>query len=150
MKKKLIIAGTAVVAVTLLTGFGFGGRGGHHGSPDPERIKQMVTWKLDDKLDDLDATEAQRSSIHAVKDRLLAEGQQLMEGQQAVRTEALAQLESPTPDAAKLHALVDSRIDAFRAFAHKATDAVLEMHRTLTPAQRQELASEYRERTGQK
>ncbi|RKH53338.1 Spy/CpxP family protein refolding chaperone [Corallococcus llansteffanensis] len=149
MKKKLAIAGTAVVAVTLLTGFGFGGRG-HHGSPDPERIKQMVTWKLDDKLDDLDATEAQRTSIHAVKDRLLADGQQLMEGQQAVRKEALTQLESPNPDAAKLHALVDARIDAFRAFAHKATDAVLEMHRTLTPAQRQELASDYREHAGVK
>lgn len=147
MKKTLIIAGTAIAAVTLLTGFGFGRH--HRGTPDPERIRQMVTWKLDDKLDDLDATEAQRTSIHAVKDRLLNDGQALMEEQKAARTEALTQLESATPDAAKLHALVDARIDAFRAFAHKATDAVLEIHRTLTPAQRQTLASDIRARTGQ-
>ncbi|RKH71291.1 Spy/CpxP family protein refolding chaperone [Corallococcus aberystwythensis] len=148
MKKTLAIAGTAVVAVTLLTGFGFGRH--HRGTPDPERIHQMVTWKLDDKLDDLDATEAQRTSIHAVKDRLLNEGRGLMEGQQAARTEAVTQLASDTPDAAKLHALVDARIDAARAFAHKAVDAVLEVHRTLTPAQRQELVGDIREHTGAK
>ncbi|WP_223637002.1 Spy/CpxP family protein refolding chaperone [Corallococcus sp. EGB] len=148
MKKTLVIAGTAVVAVTLLTGFGFGRH--HRGSPDPERINQMITWKLDDKLDDLNATEAQRSSIHAVKDRLLNEGQALMEGQKAARSEAVTQLASDTPDAAKLHALVDARVDAARAFAHKAVDAVLEVHRTLTPAQRQELVSDFRERSGEK
>ncbi|MBN8465791.1 periplasmic heavy metal sensor [Corallococcus exiguus] len=148
MKKTLVIAGTAVVAVTLLTGFGWGRH--HRGTPDPERINQMVTWKLDDKLDDLNATEAQRSSIHAVKDRLLNEGQSLMEGQKAARSEAVAQLASETPDSAKLHALVDARIDAARAFAHKAVDAVLEVHRTLTPDQRKELVSDFRERTGEK
>jgi periplasmic protein CpxP/Spy len=148
MKKTLAIAGTAIVAVTLLTGFGFGRH--HRGTPDPERIRQMVTWKLDDKLDDLNATEAQRSSIHAVKDRMLTEGQAMMADQKAARAEALTQLESATPDAAKLHALVDARVDAFRAFAHKATDAVLEIHRTLTPAQRQELTQEVRAHTGEK
>ncbi|RYZ37299.1 MAG: periplasmic heavy metal sensor [Myxococcaceae bacterium] len=148
MKKTLVIAGTAVVAVTMLTGFGWGRH--HRGTPDPARIHQMVTWKLDDKLDDLDATEAQRTSIHAVKDRLLTEGQGLMQGQQAARAEAVTQLTSDTPDAAKLHALVDARVDAARAFAHKAVDAVLEVHRTLTPAQRQELAGDFREHTGAK
>ncbi|EAU67384.1 hypothetical protein STIAU_7889, partial [Stigmatella aurantiaca DW4/3-1] len=40
------------------------------------------------------------------------------------------------------------RIDAVRAFAHKVTDTALEVHRLLTPKQRQELASEFRERAG--
>ncbi|MCP3142801.1 Spy/CpxP family protein refolding chaperone [Pyxidicoccus xibeiensis] len=149
MSKKLAVAGSAVLAVVLLSGFAF--RGGHHGfGRDPERIKQMVTWKLNDKLEDLDASEAQTKSINAVKDRLFDEGVQLMQEQRAARTEALTQLESANPDAQKLHSLVDARIDAFRAFAHKATDALLEVHRTLTPAQRNELFTEYREHTGQK
>lgn len=148
MFKKLTIAASAVLAVVLLSGFAF--RGGHGWGRDPERIKQMVTWRLNDKLDDLDATEAQRQSIHAVKDRLFNDGAQLMEEQRAARTEAFAQLESDAPDAQKLHALVDERIDAMRAFAHKLTDAALEVHRTLTPEQRKELATEYRERTGLK
>jgi len=144
MKKKLAIAGSAVLAVLLLSGFAF--RGGHGWGRDPERIKQMVTWKLNDKLEDLDATEAQKTSVNAVKDRLFEDGKRLAEEHQATRLEVLTQLESDAPDAAKLHALVDTRIDAIRAFAHKVTDAAIEVHRVLTPAQRKELSSEYRER----
>jgi Spy/CpxP family protein refolding chaperone len=146
MKKKLAVATSAVLAVLLLSGFAF--RGGHGWGRDPERIRQMMTWRLNDKLEDLDATDAQRQSINAVKDRLFDEGAQLMQDQQAVRVEAFNQLASDNPDAQKLHALVDARIDAMRAFAHKLTDAALEVHRTLTPEQRKELATEFRERTG--
>ncbi|MBJ6759435.1 periplasmic heavy metal sensor [Myxococcaceae bacterium JPH2] len=149
MIKRIAIATTAVAAFVLLTGFAM--RGGHPGwGRDPERMRQMVTWRLNDKLDDLNATPAQRQSIGAIKDRVFDDGKQLMEDQRAVRDEVVTQLESDAPDAQKLHALVDARIDAMRAFAHRITDAALEVHRTLTPAQRQELASEYREHTGQK
>lgn len=146
MMKKLAVAGSAVLAVVLLSGFAF--RGGHGWGHNPERIKQMITWRLNDKLEDLDATDAQRQSIHAVKDRLFDEGAKLMEEQHGARAEAFTQLSSDTPDAQKLHALVDARIDAMRTFAHKMTDAALEVHGTLTPEQRKELATEFRERTG--
>ncbi|HZI12444.1 MAG TPA: periplasmic heavy metal sensor [Myxococcus sp.] len=146
MKKKIAVASSAILAVVLLSGFAF--RGGHGWSRDPERMKQMVTWRLNDKLDDLDATDAQRQSIHGVKDRVFTEGLTVMEDNRAARAEALTQLESDNPDAQKLHALVDERVDAMRAFAHQVTDAVLEVHRTLTPQQRKELATEIRERAG--
>jgi Spy/CpxP family protein refolding chaperone len=146
MMKKLAIAGSAVLAVVLLSGFAF--RGGHGWGHNPERIKQMVTWRLNDKLDDIDATDAQRQSINAVKDRLFDEGAALMEEQKGARAEAFNQLASENPDPQKLHALVDARIDAMRAFAHKMTDAALEVHGTLTPEQRKELADEFRERAG--
>jgi periplasmic protein CpxP/Spy len=138
--KKIAVAASALLAIALLSGFRGGGW-----SKDPERIKQIITWKLDDKLDDLDATDAQKQSIHALKDRLLTEGQSMMGEHQATRLEVLTQLEADTPDAQKLHALVDARIDAMRAFAHRVTDTVLEAHRILTPKQRQELATEFRE-----
>ncbi|ADO74270.1 Spy/CpxP family protein refolding chaperone [Stigmatella aurantiaca] len=141
--KKIAIAASAILAVVLLSGF----RGGGWGR-DPERIKQIITWKLDDKLDDIDASDAQKQSIHALKDRLFEDGQQLAGDHKAARLEVLTQLESDRPDAQKLHALVDARIDAVRAFAHKVTDTALEVHRLLTPKQRQELASEFRERAG--
>ena len=146
MMKRLAIAGSALLAVALLSGFAF--RSGPRWGKDPERVKQMVTWKLDDKLDSLDATEPQRQSIHAVKDRLFTDGVQVMQEQRSARDEAFQQLASDTPDRQKLHALVDARIEAMRAFAHKATDAALEVHGTLTPAQRKELADEFRERMG--
>jgi protein CpxP len=146
MKKKIAIAASAVLAVVLLSGFAF--RGGHGWGHNPERIKQMITWRLNDKLEDLDATDAQRQSINAVKDRLFEDGVQLMEEHHGSRAEAFTQLSSDAPDAQKLHSLVDARIDAMRAFAHKMTDAALEVHGTLTPEQRKELATEFRERTG--
>lgn len=111
-------------------------------------MKQLVTWKLDDKLDTLDATESQRQSIHAVKDRLFSDGVLLMQEHRAVREESFQQLASDTPDRQKLHALVDARIEAMRAFAHQATDAALEVHGTLTPQQRKALAEQFREHVG--
>ncbi len=144
--KKIAIAASAVLAVVLLTGFA--SRGGHGWGHNPERIKQVLTWRLNDKLEDLDATDAQRQSINAAKDRLFEDGVRLMEEHRGARVEAFTQLSSDSPDAQKLHALVDARIDAMRAFAHKITDAALEVHGTLTPQQRKELATEFRERTG--
>jgi periplasmic protein CpxP/Spy len=143
MKKKLAIAASAVLAVVLLSGFRGGGW-----NRDPERIKQMISWKLNDKLDDLKATDAQKQAVHGVKDRLFEEGKLLAQEHQATRVEVLAQLESDYPDAQKLHGIVDTRIDAVRAFAHKVVDAALEVHKVLSPEQRKALSTEYRERMG--
>jgi periplasmic protein CpxP/Spy len=145
MKKKIAIAASAVLAVVLLSGF----RGGSWGwSRDPERIKQMITWRLNDKLDDLNATDAQKQAVNSVKDRLFEQGKLLAQEHEAVRQEVLTQLESDSPDAQKLHGIVDSRIDAVRAFAHQVVDAALEVHKVLTPEQRKELSTEYREHMG--
>jgi len=97
-----------------------------------------------------DERKARAQMLNAVKDRLFDEGAKLAQEQHAVRSEVVTQLESATPDAQRLHALVDERIEAMRAFAHKAADAALEVHGTLTPEQRKALATEFRERTGVK
>lgn len=141
--KKIAIAASAVLAVVLLSGFRGGGWGWHR---DPERIKQFITWRVDDKLEELNATDAQKQTVNAVKDRLFEEGKQLAESHKASRQEVLTQLESDTPDAQKLHSLVDARIDAVRAFAHHVVDAALEVHRALTPEQRKQLSTEFREK----
>jgi protein CpxP len=145
MKKKIAIAASAVLAVVLLSGFRGGGWGWNR---DPERIKQMITWRMNDKLDDLQATDAQKQAVNGVKDRLFEQGKLMAQEHQAVRVEVLTQLESDYPDAQKLHGIVDSRIDAVRAFAHQVVDAALEVHKVLTPEQRKELSTEYRERMG--
>jgi Spy/CpxP family protein refolding chaperone len=145
MKKKIAIAASAVLAIVLLSGFRGGGWGWNR---DPERIKQMITWRLNDKLDDLQATDAQKQAVNGVKDRLFEQGKLMAQEHQAVRVEVLSQLESDYPDAQKLHGIVDSRIDAVRAFAHQVVDAALEVHKVLTPEQRKELSTEYRERMG--
>lgn len=143
-KNKLLVAGSAVLAFVLLSGFRPGGHFGW-GPRDPERVKQMISWRVDDRLEELKATDAQKQEINTLKDSLFEDGKQLFEEQKGARAELLTQWESPNPDAQAVHALVDARVDAFRAFAHKLADAALQAHRILTPAQRQQVSSEVRE-----
>jgi len=137
MRKRLVIGTAALAAFVLLTGFR-GGCGGHH--PDPARIDKMVQARLDDALDDVKATDEQRDRIRAVKDRLLADGQALRGDRRADAREMVSQWDAAQPDAQRLHALVDQRIDAMRRFAHQAVDAGVEIHGILTPEQRSQVS----------
>ncbi len=144
-KNKILVAGSALLAFVLLTGFRGGGYHGW-GPRDPERVKQMMTWKLDDRLEDLKATDAQKEALHGLKDSLFEDGKRLFEEQKGAKAELLNQWESANPDSKAVHALVDARLDAFRAFAHKVADAALEAHRIFTPEQRQQVTTQVRER----
>jgi Spy/CpxP family protein refolding chaperone len=100
----------------------------------------FVTDRVDDALDDLEATPEQRARIHAVKDRLVTAAQEARAKGGDHRAELLAAWRSERPDAAALHALVDQHLDAMRAVAHQAVDGAVEVHATLTPEQREKLA----------
>lgn len=148
MKRVLTIGGIAVTAVVLLTGFRGGGCGGHGGSAEERssRAYQFLTWKTDDALKELDATDAQKKEVNAIKDRLFEDGKELFVRNREVKTELFAQWEAAQPDATKVHQLVDERFDALRAFAHKVADGALELHRILTPEQRKEVTDHAKER----
>jgi len=141
MKKLLggtAVALAAVLGLVTLTGFGCSHHGAH--PRDPAQVAKFVNARVDDLLDDVDATPDQRTKIHAIADRLLAEGQAMHAGQPQVHQTILAQWKAETPDKAQLHALVDARMDALRKLAHDAVDAGVEAHDVLTPAQREKLA----------
>lgn len=136
MKRASIALGVvALVAVAALTGFR-----AHHGH-DPARMNAFVTQRLDALLTDIHATPEQRQQITAMKDKLLADAQQLHATRAADHQELLAQWRSDQPDAAKIHALIDARIDAMRALAHEAADDALKVHATLTPEQRAQVTA---------
>ena len=106
----------------------------HH--RDPARLDRFVTHRLDDLLDDVHATDAQRQQLGALKDKLLADGKALHASHGDARQELLAQWQADQPDAARVHALVQARADAMKRFADEAADAVLQAHAILTPEQR--------------
>jgi len=134
LKHVLITAGTTTV---LLAGVGtLAAWRGYHHMHDPAEVAAFVTNRVDDALDDLDATPDQRTRIHDVKDRMLASAQKIHQDGDATRQAFLDAWKSPTPDRARLHALVDERADAFRALAHEAVDAGIDVHDTLTVDQR--------------
>jgi Spy/CpxP family protein refolding chaperone len=131
----------ALTAVVLAVGVSACGR---HRGHDPEKMNQVATARLEDALDDLDATDAQRRELLALKDQLFAQGKVAFAENRQTRDAFLAALESPSPDAARLHALVDTRAEAMRAFAHQAVDAAVKAHQTLTPEQRAQVAKKVR------
>lgn len=144
--KKALAGGAATVVIlggaTVLAGFAGGCHGHGHGvhGRDPAAMAAAVTSHVDDLLDDLDATPAQRTRIHEIKDKLLASARATHEGREADHAALLAAWRSPNPDRAALLARVDARIDQLRTLAHEAVDDALEVHATLTPDQREKVA----------
>ncbi len=141
MRRKLFGGATvALAAVLAVVALGAAGCG-HHGHPrDPAQVAAFVNKRVDDLLDDVDATPDQRTKIHGIADRMLAEAQQAHADHDQVHATLLAEWKADVPDKAKLHALVDARADALRKLAHDAVDAGVEAHDVLTPAQREKLA----------
>jgi Spy/CpxP family protein refolding chaperone len=134
LKRSLIaVAGVVVIAGAV------GMTGCRHRSHDPAEVAAFVTDRVDDALDDLDATPDQRTRIHAVKDRMLASVRQARAGHEVDHAALVEAWKSPSPDRARLHALMDERVDAWRAIAHEAVDAAVEVHDTLTPEQREKV-----------
>jgi protein CpxP len=138
MKKSLTLGALALVAFVTLTGFRGGcGRPDHR---DPAQVAAFVTERLDDALDDIDATPAQRTQLTVIKDRLLASAQKLHGTRQATHQTLLGEWNAEKVDRAKVHALIDQRAEEMKALAHEAADAAIEAHDVLTPDQRAKLA----------
>jgi Spy/CpxP family protein refolding chaperone len=126
----------AVFAVGALTLTAFRGPG--HGGP--AYMERFVSNRLEDVLDDVRATDAQRQQILAIKDRLVADAKALRAGHGDVHKELLAQWQLDAPDAARVRAIVDARGDSMKKFADEVTDAILQVHGILTPEQRAQIA----------
>lgn len=127
----LLLLGVGLVTLTAF-------RGGwcHGGHRDPAEVAAFVTNRVEDALDDLDATPDQRARILTAKDRMLDAAKQVHGDRKATHDALLAEWQSEKPDAAKLHQLVDARVEEMRKVAHEAVDAGIEVHDTLTPEQR--------------
>jgi len=136
--------GGAAVAITLLLGFvaltGFRGGCGHGHGKDPAQLAAFVTDRVDDALDDVDATPDQRTRIHAIKDRMLEAAKEAHAGHDEVRATVLGEWKADSMNRQKLHDLVDQRAEVLRKLAHQAVDAAADAHDVLTPAQREKVA----------
>lgn len=143
-KRNLIVIGLSAIFV-LAAGAAFafpggpGGKGGMRGFMNPERMLKMLTWKVDDACDEIEATDAQRALAHDVKQRLFEQGKAIHEDQRGTRADLVDAWLLDSPDGEAMRALVDAKIERMRAFAYSAIDASLEIHAALTPEQRQKL-----------
>lgn len=115
---------------------------GMSGHRDHAMRRKFIDFMVNEKLDALGATDAQKQKVREIKDRLLEDAQALHPDRALFRREILALLEQDNPDPARLKALVHERTLALTRFADEAVDAAVELHGVLTPEQRQKLRAE--------
>jgi periplasmic protein CpxP/Spy len=135
MKTMLAAVAGALVATAGLALTAFHGGPFHHGR-DPAEVAAFVNNRVEDALDNLDATPDQRTVIHGLASQLLTDVQAHRDARQATHQAFLDEWKSDHPNAARLHALVDQRAAEMTAVAHQAVDAAVKVHDTLTVAQR--------------
>lgn len=147
---KIALLMGAVSGASLL-GFGafrvqaHGGFRGLHGRGDHAMVHRFVDFAVDEKLDEIGATEAQKLKVKEIKDRLLKSAHALRESHGPVRDEILALVEKDTLEPGELKAVVHARAQAMVKLADEAAEAVAELHAVLTPEQRQQLLASARE-----
>ncbi|MBW2522593.1 MAG: Spy/CpxP family protein refolding chaperone [Deltaproteobacteria bacterium] len=145
MKKSYRKVITVVAAVALL-GVGFAACAGQVDKTPEERVIAMVDSRVEAALDDIDATDEQRTQVHELKEQLIEEFKGAREEHEASHEVVEELWLAEEADAEKAHRLVDERIEKMRKKAHLVTDAAIELHGILTPEQRQILADRAKER----
>jgi Spy/CpxP family protein refolding chaperone len=118
-----------------------GSFGGHR---DGALMHKFIEFAVNEKLDEVGATPAQKQKVQEVKERLLAECHTLRGDRKAFREELLTLLEQDNPDPARLKAAVRQRTEALTRIADDAADALVELHAVFTPEQRKTLLADAR------
>jgi Spy/CpxP family protein refolding chaperone len=145
MTRRTILAATAGAVSTLVAGGValVGGRAFAHGPGGPHAgmMKRMVSAALDEALAQANVSAAQRTAIHASRDRAFAAIATQWPDRRAHREQMLALFEGDRLDAAQLLA-VHAQLEQQRQAMHGAiAQAIAEIHDTLTPDQRKIVAA---------
>ena len=117
------------------------GPGGGFGGPHAGMMKRMISAALDEALDQAAVSAEQRTAIHASRDRAFAALESGRPDRSAQRDQVLALFEGDRLDASQLAAVHGQMEQRHQAIRDAVTQAIVEIHDTLTPAQRQTVAN---------
>ena len=111
-------------------------------------MKQMVSVHVDDMLDKLAASDAQRKTIHGAVDKAMATLEQNQQDHMAAFEKALALFGADKLDQQKIAAFRAEREAAHQRMGDAIVGAIQTVHDTLTPAQRQQVVAFVKEHHG--
>jgi Spy/CpxP family protein refolding chaperone len=131
----LIAAAIGVAALVAARAYAHGPGGMHAGI-----MKRMVSAALDEALDQAAVSAEQRTAIHGSRDRAFAAIEAQRPDRSAQREHVLALFEGEQLDASQLQGLQAQMEQRHRAMHDAITQAIVEIHDTLTPAQRKVVA----------
>ncbi|PYO48341.1 MAG: hypothetical protein DMD84_21380 [Candidatus Rokuibacteriota bacterium] len=132
----LMAAAIVVVGLVSVRAHAQGPAGMHAGM-----MKRMISAALDEALDQAAVTAEQRTAIYASRDRVFAAMEAQRPDRGAQREQVLALFEGDRLDATQLQAVHAQMAQRRQAIGDAITQAIVEIHDTLTPVQRQIVAS---------
>ena len=140
----------AVAGGTALTAFAEGPGHGH--GPRGEAMMfgpMMMGHGLDHMLDAVNATDAQRAQIKQISQAAAADLKAQHEAGKSLHEQGMALFTQPTVDANAAEALRQQMMAQHDAASKRMLQAMLDISRVLTPAQRQALAQQMQQRHAQ-
>ena len=113
---------------------------------DGERFERFVEWKVEDMLDEVDASDDQRERVRAIATAALADMGEFRDFRRAGREALVEALTQETVDREALEALRQSKLEIADRASQRLLTALADAAEVLTPAQRAELAEELESR----
>ena len=146
MKRRTMMVMFGVLGVGLLagvTGLAFA----HHGGREA-MMKRFVSSAIDDALATAQPTSEQRAAIYAARDRAFAVVEEQRKGRRAHIEEALELFEAEPADPARIQAFRERAAADRERVRNAISQAIVEAHNVLTPAQRKTVAEYVRNHHG--
>jgi Spy/CpxP family protein refolding chaperone len=164
MKRWMVVGTMAVAAMALLAGAtmftvaraqaqasgagpgmhggpGMGGSGMHRGpGMHPEMMRRMISLRLDEALTQAAVTPEQRVKIHESRDRAFKAMEAQRPDPRSHRDQLLAAFEADRLDVTQVQAMHAQMEQQHQAMRSAMSQAIVEIHDTLTPAQRKIVA----------
>lgn len=150
MNRKGLVVGAATVAVLGLVTMGAArvhasGRLGPGGAERARIVRAIMDAKLDIVAEKLELTDGQKVEVQAVRDRLVERFQATRDQRASARERFLSEFKKDDLDRAGLMALAKDGPTGGE-LREAVIDAIVDVHRILTPEQRERLAVLIQER----
>ena len=113
---------------------------------DGDRFERFVEWKVEDMLDEVDATDEQRERVRAIATAALADMGEFHDFRREGREALVEALTQETVDREALETLRQSKLETADRASQRLLTALADAAEVLTPAQRAALAEEWASR----
>lgn len=140
-EQRAILAEKAKPGRFMRAGFFVAGRMGYGPPASADEAKERAASRLEKGLDSIEATDEQKKALRPIAESLVAEAVPLLDDRDVILTAVTTAWKSERPDAASLHALVDTETAKINDVARSAANSFVEAHKILTPEQRATLAT---------
>ena len=113
---------------------------------DGDRFERFVEWKIDDMLDEVDASDDQRERVRAIATAAIADMGEFREFKREGRQALVEALTQETVDREALETLRQNKLETADRASQRLLTALADAAEVLTPAQRAELVEEWESR----